>query len=73
MKTFEKYQANLHQKDNKIISYSTHIATIKDGYLMREKWEIKRVWKGIEETITSSPTTTKHLNYVASELNLKIK
>tara|TARA_R100000544_G_C2227101_1_gene61569 strand:- start:3988 stop:4290 length:303 start_codon:yes stop_codon:yes gene_type:complete len=70
--TFKKYKQNLHRENNKIIAYNTHIATIKGDYLILEDWEIKRIWKGKEETINTSPTTTKYINYVADELNLTI-
>jgi hypothetical protein len=71
--TFKKYKQNLHRENNKIIAYNTHIATIKGNNLILEDWEIKRIWKGKEETINTSPTTTKYINYVANELNLTIK
>ena len=40
---FKRYKNNLCQVGNKIISYETHIATIKDNTLNAEKWEIERV------------------------------
>ncbi len=74
MKTtyFSKYRQNLRQEGNKIISYKTHIATIQGDSLKREAWEIVRTWNGLTERITSSPTTSKHINYIAEELNLNI-
>jgi len=71
-KYFKRYKNNLCQVDNKIFSYDTHIATIKGNTLKAEKWEIERVWGGKTEKITSSPTTSKHLNFVANELNLNL-
>ena len=70
---FKRYKNNLCQIGNNIISYETHIATIKGNILKAEKWEIERNFNGVNEVISSSPTTTKHINYVASELNLKLK
>lgn len=58
MKKFDKYKQNLRQDQNKIISYSTHVATI-EGDTLRQLgyWSI---------------TTQKHINYVAKELNLTL-
>jgi hypothetical protein len=64
MKTFDRYKVNLRQIGNDIYSYNTHVAEIKDGKLYKLKWNVYGM--------TSSPTTTKHINYVANELNLEI-
>ena len=64
MKTFDRYKQNLRLIGNDIISYNTHVAEIKDGKLYKLKWNVRGM--------TSSPTTTKHINYVARELNLEI-
>ncbi len=64
MKTFDRYKKNLRLIGNDIISYNTHVAEIKDGKLYKLKWDVRGM--------TSSPTTTKHINYVARELNLEI-
>tara|TARA_E500000305_G_C3910166_1_gene182989 strand:- start:220 stop:417 length:198 start_codon:yes stop_codon:yes gene_type:complete len=64
MKTFDRYKINLKQIGNDIYSYNTHVAEIKDGKLYKLKWNVYGM--------TSSPTTTKHINYVAQELNLEI-
>ena len=64
MKTFDRYKKNLRLIGNDIISYDTHVAEIKDGKLYKLKWNVRGM--------TSSPTTTKHINYVAQELNLEI-
>jgi len=64
MKTFDRYKKNLRLIGNDIISYNTHVAEIKDGKLYKLKWNVRGM--------TSSPTTTKHINYVARELNLEI-
>jgi hypothetical protein len=52
-----RYKKNLRIKGNKVISYTTHVATIKGGYLL-----VHGYW---------SRTTSKHINHVASELGLK--
>ena len=64
MKTFDRYKQNLRLIGNDIISYDTHVAEIKDGKLYKLKWNVRGM--------TSSPTTTKHINYIAQELNLEI-
>ncbi len=64
MKTFDRYKKNLRLIGNDIISYDTHVAEIKDGKLYKLKWNVRGM--------TSSPTTSKHINYVAQELNLEI-
>ena len=64
MKTFDRYKVNLRQIGNDIYSYDTHVAEIIDGKLYKLKWRVNGM--------SSSPTTTKHINYVARELNLEI-
>ena len=64
MKTFDRYKVNLRQIGNDIYSYDTRVAEIKDDKLYKLKWNVNGT--------TSSPTTTKHINYVAQELNLEI-
>ena len=64
MKTFDRYKQNLRLIGNDIISYDTHVAEIKDGKLYKLKLNVRGM--------TSSPTTTKHINYIARELNLEI-
>lgn len=55
---FDKYKQNLMLIDDKVISYTTHVATIKPFELIQWKdWSI---------------TTQKHINYVAKELGLKL-
>tara|TARA_R110002020_G_scaffold234720_3_gene446836 strand:+ start:1295 stop:1474 length:180 start_codon:yes stop_codon:yes gene_type:complete len=53
-----KYKQNLKIDGNKVISYVTHVATIKQNELHQLGY-----W---------SMTTQKHINYVAKELNLKL-
>ena len=58
MRTFDKYKQNLRQDGNKIISYTTHVATIEGDTLKQLGW-----W---------SVTTQKHINYAANQLNLTL-
>lgn len=64
MKKFDRYKMNLRRVGNDIYSYGTHVAEIKDNKLYKLRWRVNGM--------SSSPTTTKHINYVAKELNLKI-
>ena len=57
MTEFAKYTKNLRRDGDKIYSYSTHVATITNGFLHILGW-----W---------STTTSKHVNYAAKELGLK--
>ena len=57
MKKFKRYRNNLSLVGNNVFSYSTHVATIEGDTL-----RILGYW---------SKTTSKHVNYVASELGLK--
>ena len=65
MKTFNRYKQNLKMIGNDIYSYDTHVAEIKDCKLYKLKWYVGGVG-------SASRTTTKHINYVAQELNLEI-
>jgi len=58
MRAFDKYKQNLRQDQNRIISYSTHVATIEGDTLRQLGY-----W---------SMTTQKHINYAAKELNLTL-
>ena len=53
-----KYKQNLHIQGNNVYSYNTNVATIINNKLMVLGW-----WSVI---------TSKHVNYVAKELNLDI-
>lgn len=64
MKTFDKYKQNLRQEGNFIISYSTKVAKIIGNELHKLDWNIGGR--------TTSPTTSKHINYAAKELNLNL-
>lgn len=54
----KKYKQNLKIEGNKVISYTTHVATIVGNELHQLGY-----W---------SMTTRKHINYVANELNLTL-
>ena len=54
----KKHQQNLRVDGNKVISYTTHVATIDGQNLLQLGW-----W---------SRTTQKHVNYVAKEYGLTI-
>ena len=58
MKNLERYKQNLRIDGNRVISYTTHVATIENGNLIQLGW-----W---------SRTTQKHINYVAQELGLNL-
>jgi hypothetical protein len=62
MSKFNRYKQNLTRIGNDIYSYGTHVAEIKDGKLY--KWRLRGM--------SSSQTTSKHINYVANELNLTL-
>lgn len=55
---FPKYKENLIQVGNLIYSYTTNVAKIEDNNLI-----VLGYW---------SPTTSKHINYVANYYNLNI-
>ena len=64
MKTFNRYKQNLKMIGNDIYSYDTHVAEKICDYLYKLKWNVRGM--------TSSPTTSKHINYAASELGLTV-
>ncbi len=53
-----RYNQNLRIDGTRVISYTTHVATIENHNLIQLGW-----W---------SQTTQKHINYVAQELNLNL-
>ncbi len=57
-----RYKQNLNVTGDVVTSYKTHVATISRPYLIKHAWSV--------DGMTSSPTTSKHINYVAAELNL---
>jgi len=58
MKNLARYKQNLRIDGNRVISYTTHVATIENGNLIQLGW-----W---------SRTTQKHIKYVAQELSLNL-
>ena len=63
----KKYLKNLTVENNgKVYSYNTLVGRINRGetHLTKIEWNV--------DGKTSSPTTSKHINYVARELNLEI-
>jgi|MGYP003677673862 hypothetical protein len=58
MYQLSKYKQNLTIKGNQVWSYTTHVATIAEDKLYQLGY-----W---------SMTTQKHINYVASELDLTL-
>lgn len=62
---FNRYKQNLKRCGSAIISYDTHVATIHGNTLKKMPWWVDGVG-------ATSPTTSRHINYVARELNLEI-
>ena len=60
----DKYKMNLRVNGNNIYSYNTLVAEIIGNELHKVTWKVNGM--------TSSPTTSKHVNYVAREFNLKL-
>jgi len=59
MRTLDRYKMNLRiLNGSEVWSYDTHVATISGAELIEHGW-----W---------SPTTSKHVNYVAYELGLTL-
>ena len=57
MTKLKRYQDNLRIDGDRVISYATHVATLEGSPL-----RLLGYW---------SKTTTKHINFVATELGLK--
>lgn len=55
---FDRYKQNLSYVDPFVISYDTKVARREGDFLIVDKWY--------------SVTTSKHINYAAGELGLKI-
>lgn len=64
MITLKRYKQNLKVIDNKVYSYDTLVAEINGDKIKKVKWNVGGR--------SSSPTTSKHINYVANELNLEL-
>ena len=65
MRTLDRYKQNLRIVGNDVYSYDTHVAEIDGNKLYKLKWRVRGM--------SSSVTTTKHINYVARELGLTIQ
>jgi hypothetical protein len=64
IKKFKNHKENLMMIGNNVYSYSTKVAVVKNGKLHKLNWNVNGR--------TSSPTTSRHINYVAKELGLVI-
>tara|TARA_R110000765_G_scaffold154302_1_gene257329 strand:+ start:1969 stop:2232 length:264 start_codon:yes stop_codon:yes gene_type:complete len=64
-KHLSKYKQNLRIEGDYVISYQTKVAKICGNILKKIEWNVGGR--------TTSPTTSKHINYVAKELNLLVK
>ncbi len=58
----KKYKQNLRVENNKVYSYNTLVAKISGDIIKKVAWNV--------DGRTTSPTTSKHINYVAKELDL---
>jgi hypothetical protein len=65
MRTLDRYKQNLRIVGNDVYSYDTHVAEIDGNKLYKLKWRVRGM--------SSSATTTKHINYVAREFGLTIQ
>tara|TARA_R100000742_G_C4224726_1_gene47616 strand:- start:75 stop:272 length:198 start_codon:yes stop_codon:yes gene_type:complete len=64
MINLKRYKQNLKVIGNSVYSYDTLVAEIVGNKLYKVKWNVNGM--------TTSPTTSKHINYVANELNLEL-
>ena len=60
----KRYKQNLKVIGSGVYSYDTLVAEIVGTELKKVSWKVNGM--------SSSPTTSKHINYVASEFNLKL-
>jgi len=60
----KRYKQNLKVIGSGVYSYDTLVAEIVGAELKKVSWRVNGM--------SSSPTTSKHINYVASEFNLKL-
>ena len=58
----KKYKQNLRVENNKVYSYNTLVAEIIENKIKKVPWNVCGR--------TTSPTTSRHINYVAKELDL---
>tara|TARA_R110002020_G_scaffold99926_1_gene236817 strand:- start:1281 stop:1478 length:198 start_codon:yes stop_codon:yes gene_type:complete len=64
MITLKRYNQNLKVIGSGVYSYNTLVAEIVGDKLQKIRWNVNGM--------TTSPTTSKHINYVARELNLEL-
>jgi len=64
MITLKRYNQNLKIIGSGVYSYETLVAEIVGDKLQKIRWNVNGM--------TTSPTTSKHINYVARELNLEL-
>tara|TARA_B100001250_G_scaffold405598_1_gene423330 strand:- start:37 stop:234 length:198 start_codon:yes stop_codon:yes gene_type:complete len=64
MINLKRYKQNLKVIGNSVYSYDTLVAEIVGNKLYKVKWNVNGM--------TTSPTTSKHINYIAKELNLEL-
>ncbi len=64
MRTLKRYKQNLKVIGSGVYSYDTLVAEIVGNKLYKVKWRVNGM--------SASQTTTKHINYVANELNLEL-
>jgi len=64
MITLKRYKQNLKIIGYDVYSYNTLVAKIRGNKLQKIRWNVNGM--------TTSPTTSKHINYVARELNLEL-
>lgn len=60
----KRYKQNLKVIGSGVYSYDTLVAEIVGAELKKVSWRVNGM--------SSSPTTSKHINYVAQQLNLEI-
>ena len=64
MITLKRYNQNLKIIGSGVYSYNTLVAEIVGDKLQKIRWNVNGM--------TTSPTTSKHINYVAREFKLEL-
>ena len=71
-----RYKQNLYTADSKVYSYNTIVGKIdhKNRTIKEVKWwdKIKRLDLNGNRFTKQSPTTSRHLHYVAREINYEL-
>ena len=67
----KKYKKNLIVSNNYIYSYNTKVAFINTE--LKKVIRIDYKFKYNDQLLTNSPTTSKHINYIASLYNYQVK